>query len=103
MNRKNKGDASGEERRASLRDAYPPGVISVAFEKLFGGGRGVRRLSRTNLRYVEMERGAILVEQNPDGADEWAEAARGGRRVAWLLRDGERLARVVDGVVERLF
>ena len=80
-------------------DVPPAGVILVAFEKLFGGGRGVRRFSRSGLRYVALEGDAVLVEQNPKKASEWAELARDGRRVAWLLRDGEYLARVVDGEV----
>lgn len=80
-------------------DVPAAGVILVAFEKLFGGGRGVRRFSRSRLRYVEVEGGAVLVEQNPEKTSEWAELARRGRRVAWLMRGGEYLARVVDGEV----
>lgn len=78
-------------------DAPDARVVLVAFEKLFGGGRGVRRFARSRLRYVELEGGAVLVEQNPNKRSEWAEAARAGRRVAWVLRDGEYLARVIDG------
>ena len=77
-------------------------ALGVAFEKLFGGGRGVRRFARSRLRYVELQEGAVLVEQNPQKQTEWAELARAGRRVAWLLRDGEYLARIVDGEVEML-
>ncbi len=80
-------------------DVPAAGVILVAFEKLFGGGRGVRRFSRSGLRYVGLEGDAVLVEQNPKKSSEWAELARRGRRVAWVLRDGEYLARVVDGEV----
>jgi hypothetical protein len=80
-------------------DIPTAGVILVAFEKLFGGGRGVRRFSRSGLRYVELPGDAILVEQNPKKSSEWAELARSGRRVAWAMRDGEYLARVVDGEV----
>ena len=75
------------------------GVILVAFEKLFGGGRGVRRFSRSGLRYVELPEGATLIEQNPKKSSEWADLARKGRRVAWVMRDGDYLARVVDGEV----
>ena len=78
------------------------GLILVAFEKLFGGGRGVRRFARSGLRHVELGQGAVLVEQNPQKRSEWAELARSGHRVAWVLRDGEYLARVVDGEVEML-
>ncbi|HYY97570.1 MAG TPA: hypothetical protein VE642_03215 [Pyrinomonadaceae bacterium] len=80
-------------------DAPAPGVILVAFEKLFGGGRGVRHFSRSGLRFVELPEGAALVEQNPKKTSEWAELARRGRRVAWVMRDGEYLARVVDGEI----
>ena len=77
-------------------------MILVAFEKLFGGGRGVGRFRRSGLRYVELPGGAVLVEQNPRKQSEWAELARAGRRVAWVMREGEYLARVVDGAVEML-
>ena len=84
-------------------DGLPmPGQILVAFEKLFGGGRGVSRFARSGLRYVPLAAGAVLVEQNPKKRSEWADLARAGRRVAWLLRDGEYLARVVDGEVVML-
>ena len=89
-------DARVESHEA---DAPAPGVILVAFEKLFGGGRGVRRFQRSGLRYVELPEGATLIEQNPKKTSEWAEVARRGRRVAWGMRDGEYLARVVDGEV----
>jgi hypothetical protein len=93
------GDARGESHEG---DVPAPGVILVAFEKLFGGGRGVRHFSRSGLRYVELPEGATLIEQNPKKSSEWAELARLGRRVAWVMRDGEYLARVVDGEVTLL-
>lgn len=79
-----------------------PGVILVAFEKLFGGGRGVKRFARSGLRYAELPGGAVLVEQNPKKRSEWAELANQGRRVAWVMRDGRYLARVIDGEVTML-
>ena len=85
--------------RTAGGDAPGPGVILVAFEKLFGGGRGVKRFARSRLRYVELGEGLVLIEQNPNKSSEWAELARAGRRVAWLMRDGRYLARVVDGEV----
>jgi hypothetical protein len=91
-----------EEGVRSSPDAPTPGVILVAFEKLFGGGRGVSRYRRSGLRYVRLAGGAVLVEQNPQKRSEWAEKARAGRRVAWVLRDGEYVARVVDGEVVML-
>jgi len=90
-------DARAESREGE--DVPAPGVILVAFEKLFGGGRGVRRFSRSGLRHVELTHGATLIEQNPKKSSEWADLARSGRRVAWVMRDGEYLARVVDGEV----
>ena len=76
--------------------------ILVAFEKLFGGGRGVRRFARSGVRYVPLTGDAVLVEQNPKKTSEWAELARRGHRVAWVMREGEYLARVVDGEVVML-
>jgi hypothetical protein len=83
-------------------DELTPGRILVAFEKLFRGGRGVQKFARSGLRHVKLARGALLVEQNPTKKSEWAELARQGRRIAWLMRDGEYLARVVDGEVVML-
>ncbi len=78
------------------------GVILVAFEKLFSGGRGVRKFARSGLRHVALPCNAVLVEQNPKKQSEWGKLAREGHRVAWVLRDGEYLARVVDGEVAML-
>jgi hypothetical protein len=79
-----------------------PGTILVAYEKLFGGGRGVKRFPRSGVRYVDLPDGAILVEQNPKKTSKWAKLAREGRRIAWVMRDGKYLARVVDGEVVEL-
>ena len=79
-----------------------PGRILVAFEKLYGGGRGVKKFARSGLRYVELGDDAVLVEQNPKKTSEWAALVKKGHRVAWLMRDGAYLARVVDGEVAML-
>jgi hypothetical protein len=94
------------EKRKETNDAedddLSAGRILVAFEKLFGGGRGVKKFSRSGLRYVNLASGAILVEQNPKKRSEWAELANQGRQVAWVMQDGKYLARVVDGEVVML-
>lgn len=94
-----KPGAAADGHVAAETDELDAGVVLVAFEKLFGGGRGVQRFSRSGLRYVKLADGAVLVEQNPKKRTEWAELAQSGRRVAWVLREGEYLARVVDGEV----
>ena len=83
-------------------DELSAGRILVAFEKLFGGGRGVSSFSRSGLRYTNLPGGAILIEQNPKKKSEWAKLANEGHRIAWVMRDGEYLARVVDGEVVML-
>lgn len=90
---------SGQKPEGEALDA---GRILVAFEKLFGGGRGVGRFSRSNLRYVKLDDDTVLVEQNPSKSSEWAKLAREGHRIAWVLREGEYLARVVDAEVVML-
>lgn len=87
---------------AHASDELSAGVILIAFEKLFGGGRGVQRFQRSGLRYVALDDGAILIEQNPQKSSEWAKLAQKGHRIAWVMRDGEYLARVVDGEVTTL-
>ncbi len=91
-----------EDDKTGAEDLPAAGVILVAFEKLFSGGRGVRRFRQSGLRHVELPHDCVLIEQNPKKSSEWAELARRGRRVAWVMRDGEYLARVVDGEVVML-
>ncbi|HEX7315132.1 MAG TPA: hypothetical protein VF297_14485 [Pyrinomonadaceae bacterium] len=88
-----------ESDRPEAEELPAAGVVLVAFEKLFGGGRGVRRFRHSGLRHVELPHDCVLVEQNPQKSSEWAELARAGRRVAWVMRDGRYLARVVEGEV----
>lgn len=76
-----------------------PKVILVAYEKLFGGGRGVQTFGRSGLRYVDLAGGAVLIEQNQKKQSRWAEMAREGHQVAWVMREGKYLARVIDGEV----
>ncbi len=95
-------EARNEAEARDEAEAPTPGQILVAFEKLFGGGRGVRRFPRSGLRHVGLGSGAVLIEQNPKKNSEWAALARSGQRVAWLMREGEYLARVVDGAVVML-
>lgn len=91
--------SSRKKVEATEAAALSAGVILVASEKLFGGGRGVRRFAPSGLRYVPLTDGAILVEQNPQKQNKWAGLARAGHRIAWVIRNGEYLARVVDGEV----
>jgi len=93
---------SKQTEDAAAAEELTPGRILVAYEKLFGGGRGVQRSARSGLRYVRLAGGALLIEQNPKKKSEWAELAQSGRRIAWVMRDGEYLARVVDGEVVML-
>ena len=88
---------SQSAKAAKADQGLNPGVILVAYEKLFGGGRGVKRFPRSGLKYVDLGDGAILVEQNPKKNSRWARLAREGHRIAWVLKDGEYLARLVDG------
>jgi hypothetical protein len=83
-------------------DELTPGRILVAYEKLFGGGRGVKKFARSGLRYVELPDEAVLIEQNPKKSSEWARLAKEGHRIAWVMRNGAYLARVIDGEVTML-
>ena len=92
----------GEKVEGAAEDELSSGRILVAFEKLFGGGRNVSRFARSNLRYMNLPGGAILIEQNPKKRSEWARLAGRGHRIAWVMREGHYLARVVDGEVVML-
>ncbi len=99
----NAGSNNVPNDKTDRTDELSAGRILVAYEKLFGGGRGVKRYARSGLRYVDLGGGgAVLVEQNPRKQSEWATLARQGHRIAWVLGDGDYLARVVDGEVVML-
>ena len=79
-------------------------TIQAAFKQLFGeGGEGkVQRFSRSGLRYVPLSGGTTLIEQNPSKKSRWAQQARQGHQIAWLMKEGRYLARVFDGEVTLL-
>jgi hypothetical protein len=78
-------------------------AILAACEKLFGDDqRVVSSFNHSGLRHVKLGGGAILVEQNPKKQSQWAKLARSGHQIAWVMRDGEYLARIIDGEVEIL-
>ena len=79
-------------------------TIEAAFRRLFGeGDEGkIRRFSRSGLRYMALSGGTILIEQNPSKRSRWAQMARQGHQIAWLMKEGRYLARVVDGEVDLL-
>lgn len=76
--------------------------ILAAYERLFSDAKGVRRYPQSGLRYVGLPGNAVLVEQNPQKESQWAKLARKGRKVAWVMRGDEYVARVIDGKVEIL-
>jgi hypothetical protein len=77
--------------------------ILAAYEKLFGKDKdGVDRFKPSGVRYVDLPSALILVEQNPDKDSHWAKLAREGHKIAWVMKDGDYLARVIDGKVEIL-
>jgi hypothetical protein len=51
---------------------------------------------------VELPGELLLVEQNPEKDSHWAKQARKGHKIAWVMQDGDYLARVIDGTVEIL-
>ena len=77
--------------------------IFANYEKLFATDKGaVRRFKQSGLRYIQFPGGMILVEQNPNKQSQWAELALKGHQIAWLMKEGDYLARVIDGEVEIL-
>lgn len=77
--------------------------ILAAYEKLFGKDKNdVHRFKPSGVRYIDLPNDLILVEQNPDKDSHWAKLARDGHKVAWVMKDGDYFARVIDGKVEML-
>ncbi|MGB8510709.1 MAG: hypothetical protein WCD76_20225 [Pyrinomonadaceae bacterium] len=91
------------KEQQSVETGLTTEAIVAAFEKLFSGEkRGVRKFARSGLRYVKLPDDAVLIEQNTKKRSEWADLALSGHSIAWAIRDGQFLARVIDGKVEML-
>jgi len=76
--------------------------ILAAYEKLFGEDKGVHKFKASGVRYIDLPGDLALIEQNPKKESHWAKKAREGQKIAWLMKDGSYLARVVDGKVNIL-
>lgn len=77
--------------------------LLAAYEKLFGKNRtGVKHYKKSGVYYVELPHDMVLIEQNAQKDSHWAQKAREGQKIAWVMKDGEYLARVVQGKVEIL-
>jgi hypothetical protein len=76
--------------------------ILAAYEKLFGEDKSVHKFKVSGVRYIDLPGDLALIEQNTMKDSAWAKKAREGQKIAWLMKDGNYLARVVDGKVEIL-
>jgi len=77
--------------------------IVAAYEKLYGKDKsGVKQYKKSGVHYVDLPHDTVLLEQNPNKDSHWAKRAREGHKIAWVMKDGDYLARVIDGKVEIL-
>jgi hypothetical protein len=77
--------------------------ILAAYERLFGKNKdSVKQYQRSGVHYVDLPHDMVLLEQNADKESHWAQKTREGHKIAWVMKDGEYLARVVDGKVDLL-
>ena len=88
------------EAPENLRDA----AIKI-YEAIFGGQESVEidrytytidKTSKSKLLSVTIGP-LFFVEQNPKKSSKWAEMAREGRQIMWVMRGRSYLARVMDG------
>jgi hypothetical protein len=73
--------------------------ILAAYEKLFGKDSSVHRFKVSGVRYIELPGNLKLIEQNRVKESHWAKMAREGHNIAWVMKDGDYLVRIVDGNV----
>ncbi len=81
------------EAALSIYDAIFGGQESVEID---GETYSVERTSKSNLLSVRIDP-LFFVEQNPTKSSKWAEMAREGHQIMWVLRGRSYLARVMDG------
>ncbi len=75
------------------------------YEAVFGGQATVEvdgvtyvieKSSKSRLRSVEID-GLAFIEQNPHKDSRWAQLARDGSRIMWVMKGRQYVARVMDG------
>ena len=81
------------EAALSIHDAIFGGQEAVEID---GETYSVERTSKSNLLSVRIDP-LFFVEQNPTKSSKWAEMAREGHQIMWVMRGRSYLARVMDG------
>jgi hypothetical protein len=80
-------------------------VAPIVFDAIFKDNESVeidgdvyemKRTSRSNLRKFSID-GYTFLEQNPEKDSHWAEKAREGHEIMWVLKGRKYVARVMDG------
>ena len=80
-------------------------VVLKAFKAIFGDDGTaevdgvlypVEETSKSKLSYVSVE-GYRFIEQNPEKASRWAQRAREGHSIMWVMKGKRYVARVEDG------
>ncbi|MCK4307259.1 hypothetical protein KAW50_03415 [candidate division WOR-3 bacterium] len=85
-------------------------IILILFKNLFANnevrlpqGTVVLKTTSSGLRYYKLGR-YLFIEQNPEKKSKYAELARKGHKIAWLIdtTTDEYLKRVIDGKIKTL-
>lgn len=56
--------------------------------------------TRSGLRSITYQ-GQLFMQQNPDKDSDWAQMARSGSEITWVIREGQDWGRIRDGVIEK--
>lgn len=86
-------NGSPEEVALKVYDAIFQGEEHVEVD---GITRWIEKTSKSKLRCVKIE-GLLYIEQNPNKSSKWAEKARDGAQIMWVMQGRRYLARVMDG------
>lgn len=55
----------------------------------------------SRLRSIIIE-GFLFIEQNPQKASQWAQKAKAGHQILWVIKGNKYLVRVMDGIATDL-
>lgn len=78
------------------RQAYDAIFNNIDSIEVDGMVYELERTSRGRLRKFSV-RGLTFMEQNPNKDSRWAEMARDGSQIMWVMQGRQYLARVMDG------
>jgi hypothetical protein len=85
-----------EDLRDTALEVYTAIFENQGSVELEGVTYFIEKTSKSKLRSVEID-DLTFIEQNPNKDSKWAQLAREGSQIMWVMKGRQYIARVMDG------